>query len=288
MSQVGLSQYVPTHEYANKTPMQSFDRRYVQLPLNDESQAGTMIPSRNDFEDGEFACPGFFDRIYLSLYVGVLGFEEWRYEMRREAQQVLPCLYLGPSICLKDHDFLCRERFTLFLSIRTNSPAQTRFVSGNKAAEYLGAEADSIDVQNNQELITVFSHAIRRINDHLASPSTVPKKVLVFCESGNDRSAIVVAAYLMVMFNMNAKSALYVVHQRRFCANVDPSLWDMLSAFESILVAKRDVEQSRRAALAYSGSGPALPPAAAPTKRTMDLDDEMEFDRTPIAPFQDR
>ena len=307
MSQSGCSQYVATQEYASRTPFQKFDRRYLQIPFDCGNHDQVIVPGSNDFEDGEFVEPGFFDKVELSLCIRVLGLGEWKYEMRREAQEILPFLYLGPVMCVKNRDFLYKEHFTLLLSIRTTQTAQARLVSGERAAYEIDAESDSVDIVDNRDLVSVFPRAIRRINDHMSAPATPgnfqsqqPRKVLVFCESGNERSAVVVAAYLMAMFNLRAETALYVVQQRRFCVNIEAHLWHILCCFDSILKAKRDVEKERRSESTDSTSqGPLLASTSskkrnlndrdddAITRDGMDIDD-IESDRTPLAPFRDR
>jgi hypothetical protein len=177
--------------------------------------------------------------------------------------------------------------------------------------------ADSIDVLDNQELISAFPRAIRRINDHLAgvdidsgmAPSGLQqkRKVLVFCESGNERSASVVIAYIMVMLNMAAAEATHMIQQRRFCVSIEDPMKRVLAAFESILSAKRDVEHAKHispprinvtATLAPPSSSPVLAKKRSFQDHRDDchMDDEMEvdgeedsfFERKPTAPFQDR
>jgi hypothetical protein len=134
------------------------------------------------------------------------------------------------------------------------------------------------------------------------------RKVLVFCESGNERSAAVVIAYIMVMLNLDAVRATYAVQQHRFCVSIEDPMKRILAAFESILLAKRDVESAKHATI-QSGAAtlapPPVPPVLLAKKRSfadrqehdtdmadsdMDIDDEghSSMDRMPRAPFQDR
>jgi protein tyrosine/serine phosphatase len=69
----------------------------------------------------------------------------------------------------------------------------------------------------------------------------IPGKVLVFCESGNDRSATVVTAYLMVLYGLGAVEAMQLVQSQRFCLAIEDGSKNMLQTFEDILKAKRDV-----------------------------------------------
>lgn len=305
MSHTPGSRYVRNHEYSTAS-------RAAQLsitpapPVYDAEHVGPgdITAADHVFREGDFICPGFFDKVSLQYFAPYFKSAEWTYSMRRDAQAILPFLYLGPSSFLKDLDFLSSNGFTLLLAVRSKQSAQARLVSGEAPAAYLGVEADTVDVLDGQELIAALPRAVRRINDHLSSPepgkseSWPSKKIFVFCESGNERSAMVVMAYLMVMFNLDFMSALGMVQQRRFSISIEEKLRALMISFQSILVAKRDVEASRRAA-ATSNSATASTPASRKRSHTL-LDDgesngEMEVDdsqnqaadRKPLAPFQD-
>jgi hypothetical protein len=334
MSQDTQSHYVRTQEY---TPGPKYPPNAGMNPAlgyfglgqfeddNDTVVVDNKIFSRatHQFADGDFLCPGFFNLASLDGFTRRFKHSQWSYEMRRAPQPILPFLSLGPYSGLRDLELLRSQGFTLLLAIRNRQSAQARLVSGDKAASQLGIQADTIDVLDNQELISVFPRAIRRINDHLAgvdhnshpnlSSSMVdyllPKrKVLVFCESGNERSAAVVIAYIMVMLNLDAVRATYAVQQHRFCVSIEDPMKRILAAFESILLAKRDVESAKHATI-QSGAAtlapPPVPPVLLAKKRSfadrqehdtdmadsdMDIDDEghSSMDRMPRAPFQDR
>ena len=306
MSQEDQSQYVRTQEYTSGT-VQPHISTFAPLCYDEDGSYGEngISITSHDFQEGDFVCPGFFERVNPECFAHRFLAEDWRYDMRRVAQPILPFLYLGPLACLKDREFLQREGFTLLLAIRNDRSAQARLVSGERAATALGIEADSVDVSGNQELISAFPRAIRRINDHIASPTQIGfgypirRKVLVFCESGNERSAAVLMAYLMVMLDLDARSAHRVVQDRRFCVSLEDALRHLLASFGSILEAKKDVERTRRTATANLGL--VIPPVTESKKRSLDDScvnegDDMDMDeyeelgigRKPLAPFQDR
>jgi len=141
----------------------------------------------------------------------------------------------------------------MLLVIRDASMVQSKFLSGEKAATELGIEASAIDVTGNTQLIAAFPRAIDVINDHLVrvfqhrrqnGDSNITGKVLVFCESGNERSATVVAAYLMHMFGLNEVEAIQYVQTQRFCVAFDDGLKHLLRAYADILRAKSNVSVS--------------------------------------------
>ncbi|CAG8144293.1 unnamed protein product [Penicillium olsonii] len=325
------SPYVRTQDYVHGPQYMMHEQASPRLPHPRPYQFGfggddtvivdAKVFNRNnhDFAEGDFICPDFFNRVDLGGFTRRFNVSQWSYEMRRQAQSVLPFLSLGPSSCLRDIEYIRNQGFTLLLAIRSRHSAQARLVSGDKAAREAGIMADTIDVLDSQELISAFPRAIRRINDHLAGVdidcknmavgnTQQKRKVLVFCESGNERSATVVIAYIMVMLNLGAVEATHTIQQRRFCVSIEDNLKRTLAAFESILSAKRDVEHAKHAIPPRINATTSLaPPSPSPVlakKRSfqdhMDdyhtMDEEMDvdgdedpfFERKPDAPFQDR
>lgn len=204
---------------------------------------------------------------------------DWRYESRRKAQSILPYLYLGPQSSAKDIDYLKAEGITLLLVVRNTMSAQAQFMSGQRAADQLGIEHAAIDVAGNQELIAAFPRATKVINDHLIAKYyerarsddahngiTTWGKVLVFCETGNERSAAVVAAYIMTMYGQGMIMAAQYVSSSRFCVAYDDGLKHLLQAYEDILGARTSVSRSHLAA-----------PKGKRRLRDDDSDEEMEM-----------
>lgn len=305
MSQQPSSHYVQTHQYASgpgRIPRITFN----SLPTVDYDagvQLDTVGSDSHCFPEGEFVPAGFFERVHSDMFKLPPHMNDWKYHMRREAQMILPFLYLGPWACLRDRVWLDREGFTLLLAIRDQRLAHARLISGQRAATELGIETYAVDVANNQELITALPRVIHLINNHISTPANAQsrnssrRKVLLFCETGNGPSALVLVAYLMVMFNLEFSQALQTAHLQRFCIDMDEQAKLILSSFESILTAKRDVESSRRMASA----NPGLATMATTNKKRYfeppnDMEDSMDMDsheslfsgRRGTAPFQDR
>jgi hypothetical protein len=176
----------------------------------------------------------------------------WDYSMRRDAQEVLPFLYLGPLTAAKNRDFLRRVGITMVLGVQPNSPLGTKLTVGAfKVADELGLTKSVIVASDHNDIISFLSHAADLINEHLASMhqraqvSTAASregKVLVFCETGNDKSAAIVAAYLMQTFsNIDCVRAVQICSHRRFCCTFGDSLRHTLDTFWGMVLAKREV-----------------------------------------------
>ena len=213
----------------------------------------------HDFESSGFANSEFLQTVTYGNFIKGNAMLDWRYEERRNAQQILPFLHLGPSSTAKNQAYLAREGITMVLAVRNTLSAHARLL-GSKVAENMGLDVEAIDVAGNMELIAAFPRGIEIINTHLTKVyqqqqqlkntgnGVQPRmgKVLVFCESGNERSASLVVAYVMAMYSKDLVTAIQIVQAQRFAIAFDDSLRHLLSTYETILKAKRDVVQASR------------------------------------------
>ena len=204
----------------------------------------------------------------------------WVYEARRAAQPVLDFVWLGPASAARDRAFVERERFTLVLAVRdarfaaanAAAPAAARFASGGgvggvaggdvlervlrRAVEGLSWEVEVgvVDVGEAGDMVAAFDRAAAAINAHLLAVCRARRepagKVLVCCETGNHRSAAVVAAYLMAMYALDTVQAAQFLLLQRFCVDLDDDVKHMLQSYGDILRARRDVAAAAAAAAA--------------------------------------
>lgn len=173
---------------------------------------------------------------------------EWAYERRRQAQMILPWLFLGPMIASKDKEFFAREGITMVLAIRSRVGSMSGAL---EAARSAGLNVATIEAPTYHDLIKQFGDTTRVINEHVAkirframaqTGQPTLGKVLVFCESGNEKSAAVVAAYLMeILDDFDYIKAMQVCQAQRFCVNFDDTIKNMLRSHWDILQAARSV-----------------------------------------------
>ncbi|KAK3939814.1 putative fmi2 protein [Diplogelasinospora grovesii] len=194
----------------------------------------------------------------------------WQYEARRLAQPILDFLYLGPNHVVKNSTFMAREGITFVLVIADSLLSGLGRTTAERARQ-MGLAADVIYVSDSQDLIRVFSEAVGTINSHLldvyhrvggwanregsgegetrggngeGETRGGNGKVLVCCETGNERSAAIVAAYLMSVFGKDSIRAMQFIGLRRFCVNFDDDMKYLLKTYEDILFAQRDVRRA--------------------------------------------
>lgn len=204
----------------------------------------------------------------------------WSYKMRREAHAILDFLYLGPSAAARDRAFLQQEGITMLLAARDSRMAQARLLSVDRLAAELGLAAHHVDVFEDRrlELIQALPGVVHAINAHmLGGPN---RKVLVFCETGNERSAAIVAAYIMTLYAINLIQAMQFVSARRFCVNFDDETKQMLKAYGDILQAQRDVDGTGGSSDSKSPAPETIHGSSGRRKRriaeTMDVEDDRD------------
>lgn len=292
---------IPVAPYARRPPSPPF------IPVPSGNDAVFNIPEiRPVYENIDFSRLTKRDIEIITQNKPVVADEntnDWSYEKRRQAQRMLDFLYLGPSSVVRDHAFLQRTGITLLLIARDARMAEQRLMSAEKAVQALGIQAIYVDVENTQQLVPAFPRAVEAINQHLLAtchgqtqdpddPTNAPQgKVLICCETGNDRSAAIAAAYIMAIYGESMSHIVKFMSVQRFCVCWDEDIKRKLQSWEDILKARTQV-----AALSMNGTSASEKAAIEEhSKRGVDdlMDDENADDRDrflgrgPFVPFMD-
>ncbi|XP_032963950.1 serine/threonine/tyrosine-interacting protein isoform X2 [Rhinolophus ferrumequinum] len=140
--------------------------------------------------------------------------EEWTYPMRREMQEILPGLFLGPySSAMKSKlPILQKHGITHIICIRQNIEANFIKPNFQQSFRYLVLDIADNPVEN---IIRFFPMTKEFIDGSLQTGG----KVLVHGNAGISRSAAFVIAYIMETFGMKYRDAFAYVQERRFCIN---------------------------------------------------------------------
>uniref|UniRef100_A0A8C5XPS4 Serine/threonine/tyrosine-interacting protein n=1 Tax=Microcebus murinus TaxID=30608 RepID=A0A8C5XPS4_MICMU len=183
--------------------------------------------------------------------------EEWTYPMRREMQEILPGLFLGPySSAMKSKlPILQKHGITHIICIRQNIEANFIKPNFQPLFRYLVLDIADNPVEN---IIRFFP---------------MVGKVLVHGNAGISRSAAFVIAYIMETFGMKYREAFAYVQERRFCINPNIGFVHQLQEYEAIYLAKLTIQmmssplQIERSLSVHSGTTGSL-------KRTHEEDDD--------------
>lgn len=310
--------YVPAHGYSDKRQLEA-PRVSVPPPaLNYDTGKPTfhvqVVPFNQTSE--QYGNPDFLRALVsthnLDLTHSMLT---WQYEMRRNAQAILPFLLLGPSSVARDLAFVKNTGITLLVAARATKSVRTRatFLDPATFASSTGIATWTFDFDHPAEFISLVKPTIRAINNHLEATSIrtstqsvqeVRGKVLIFCESGNDRSALLAASYLMIVYGVSAIAAIHMVSSQRFCITLNDDMKNILLDLQTITSAERQVSEANATTAPFVSppdpNGNLAFRLRRPAKRNIDdfdiSDEDManDADRVPspdfregVAPFAD-
>lgn len=226
---------------------------HVPLQQHSGSKNHSIVPSRRPVKFAQLTDVEFSiitgNRIQTAKHR-----DGWPYEWRRNAHSILDFLYLGPTSVFRDEKFMQREAFSMMIIVR-DARAPRDYRSARAAAAQLGISQVYIDVNPDNQLPS-FYRMVNTVNNHLlyvnglsasgsedASP-TVRRpmgKILVTCDSGNDLSPTLVAAYLMLMYGLSMESGFGYVILQRFCCVFDGRSKESLRTWQELIEASAAV-----------------------------------------------
>lgn len=159
---------------------------------------------------------------------------EWRYEMRRDCQEIIPGLLLGPFVVSKQLNRLQELGITHVVCIRDAKEAWTVFPRFPGQFQYLTVDVEDTEDQN---LIREFPRAQTFIDAALAAGG----RVLLHCNGGISLSPAFAIMYVMQHFGLPWEDALQYVQNRRYCISPNGGFLTQLKEWESIYRASKAV-----------------------------------------------
>lgn len=167
-----------------------------------------------------------------------------RYAKRREMQEIIPNLFLGPYAVAKKNQLEHLQRIGITHIVCVRSPAEAKIVKPNfpEQMQYFVVE---ISDKNSQNIIQYFPQVKRFIDGCLQSSG----KVLVHGMVGFSRSAALVIAYLMETYQLSYTDSLRYVSERRPCCWPNIGFQHQLEEYEYIITARRQVSDLRKETL---------------------------------------
>jgi len=151
---------------------------------------------------------------------------EWTYEMRREMQEILPGVFLGPYGSAKDKAALQNNGITHVLTVR--STLERRL--DPKFPQEFKYHIVEVPEAPTEDLILYFPQCNNCIHQAISEGG----KILVHCNAGLSRSPAVVVAYVMESLRMPIKEAIQHVQSRRSYIHISEAIHNQLREFETI------------------------------------------------------
>ncbi|TIB91316.1 phosphatases II [Wallemia mellicola] len=142
-------------------------------------------------------------RVLLENSDGFDGGSDWRYEMRRECQEIIPNLVLGPYQCSKDTAFLTSAGITHIVVIR--GEAEAVFVRPRYPDQFSYLVLDVRDSEE-QNLIRIYP----------------------------DRGPAITIMYVMEAAQVSFEDATNYVQNKRYCISPNLGFQCQLKEFEAI------------------------------------------------------
>ncbi|CAK0865856.1 unnamed protein product [Prorocentrum cordatum] len=135
---------------------------------------------------------------------------DWTYTKKRDAQEILPGLWLGPFGAARDQEFLQRAGITDALVVR--APEEARIIAP-KYPELIRYEVLECRDSPFENIIRFFP-GVKQLFDGVLGRGG---RILVHGNAGMSRSAAFVVAYVMQRFELTSDLAHHYVLTRRHC-----------------------------------------------------------------------
>nr|CAD7592310.1 unnamed protein product [Timema genevievae] len=183
----------------------------------------------------------------------VCGPDEWTYVMRRDMQEIIPGLFLGPysSAMRSKLEQLTRLGITHIVCVRQD--IESHFIRPNFPDKFKYLTLNIADTVT-ENIIQHFAKMRQFVDESLANGG----KTLVHGNAGISRSAALVLAYIMEKYGLTCKitftnfsinfklrEAFSLVQQRRFCINPNEGFIAQLAEFEPIYKAQRTLQNGQ-------------------------------------------
>ncbi|CAK9054098.1 Serine/threonine/tyrosine-interacting protein A (Inactive tyrosine-protein phosphatase STYX-A) [Durusdinium trenchii] len=169
--------------------------------------------------------------MYATVLAGVQGLlqpdTDWVYTKKREAQEIIPGLWLGPFGAARDQEFLKRVHITDALVVR--APEEARIICP-KYPDFIHYEV--LECRDNpfENIIRFFPNVKQLLDGVLARGG----RILVHGNAGMSRSAALVVAYVMEKFNLPSDQAHTYVLTRRHCISINEGFRNQIREYEML------------------------------------------------------
>ncbi|NXS02272.1 STYX protein, partial [Oxylabes madagascariensis] len=192
---------------------------------------------------------------------------DWTYPMRREMQEILPGLFLGPySSAMKSKlPILQKHGITHVICIRQNIEANFIKPNFQQLFRYLVLDIADNPVEN---IIRFFPMTKEFIDGSLQSGGKIILTFPTFIKTQTTETLIYFSLKCFLLF---LRDAFTYVQERRFCINPNAGFVHQLQEYEAIYLAKLTIQMMSPLQLERSLS---VPPGSTGSLKRMHEEDE--------------
>lgn len=166
---------------------------------------------------------------------------DWEYSMRREMQEIVPNVFLGPycTAIRRKLSYLQQHGITHIVCIR--HPIEANYIKPNFPDIFKYLVLDVIDSQD-ELILKQFPLVKHFIDECLACQG----KVLLHGNGGLSRSAAFMIAYIMATYGLPYTKAFLFVQEKRYCINPNEGFARQLMEYEPIYLAAAQQRQQQQ------------------------------------------
>ncbi|OXA62175.1 serine/threonine/tyrosine-interacting protein B isoform X2 [Folsomia candida] len=196
-------------------------------------EAEALIAQQGSIAAGDFVRQNVANNSSRPQYKDLPDIDEdaeyWKYIMRREMQEVIPGLYLGPYAAASKSKLshLKECGITHIVCIRHLVERNVIRPMHDGHFVYLVLEMGE---DSNVSLIPYCNRVIKFIDGCFEAGG----KILIHSNSGINRSAALVAGYIMATYGVSVRKALAFVQKKRFAANPNGWFIEQLKEYEAV------------------------------------------------------
>ncbi|XP_023343950.1 serine/threonine/tyrosine-interacting protein A [Eurytemora carolleeae] len=168
----------------------------------------------------------------------------WAYSMRRNMQQILPGLFLGPYGAAGKSKLEELQHHGISHLVCVRMPGEEKIVRINFQDSFICSVIEMSE-SRTERILPKLKEFQLLLEDCLSSNG----KLLVYCVDGMSRSAALVMGFIMFKYGLSYQEVLKYVQQRRFCIQPSPVFEVQLKELEPICraeVGRRSYQPSRQ------------------------------------------
>lgn len=166
---------------------------------------------------------------------------DWRYELRHEAQEIIQGLWIGPLSILRNTPFLEQNNIRVLISV-----TDIRVIPKIMKTEYIPSpeySCHSYDPGNKLTNPLAIVSQLANICEVINQAQQTGVGTFIFCESGNEQSAVAAASYLIYSQKLQMIESIQHVQSKRFSISLDDAAKHNLQTFRDLCMAQSTQSQ---------------------------------------------